>query len=141
LAHALRLLQNDRTPAGYRSAISRAYYAAFHSAREFIQGMLAVPLTEGPAAHGQVRNHLVSTGAEEIDQVSLDLANLHSERIAADYRLMKRHVEKEQLAADLVNLAGDIIATMNRCRSDTQRYAIVRDAVRMRSNQLRGKAP
>jgi hypothetical protein len=137
LALSLKLLRDERTPAGLRTAISRAYYAAFHRTSEFIQGM-NVSVSDGPGAHGEVRNHLVHTGDDDIDQVGLDLAHLHSERIAADYRLKRVHVEKGLVADELVNLASEVIATLNQCLSDSQRYATVVNGVGQRAKQLKG---
>jgi len=140
LAFSLKVLQNDRSAAGARSAISRAYYAAFQAAKDFIQGMSVARLSDGPGAHGEVRNHLVQTGDQQIDEVGLNLATLHGERIAADYRLDRQNAEKAEVADELVNLASVVIAEINKCLADKQRYATVSHSVRQRTQKLQGRS-
>jgi hypothetical protein len=84
LGFALKLIQSDPSPAAMRSAVSRAYYAAFHSAKEFIEEIIARKLSDGPASHGEVVNHLAQTGDARVDEAGTDLGNLRGERNSAD---------------------------------------------------------
>jgi uncharacterized protein (UPF0332 family) len=138
LAFSLKVLKADTSPAALFSAISRAYYAAFHAAREFLEEMNISGLSKGPGAHGNAPKLLVQTGDSAIDQAGLDLANLHGERISADYRLDLSHIESLKVAAELVNQASGIIAALKKCSDDARRYATVTSAVRQRSLQLQG---
>jgi len=138
LAFSLKVLKEDASPAGLRSAISRAYYAAFHAAREFLEGMNISGLSKGPGAHGDAPKLLVRTGDPAIDQVGHDLAHLHGERISADYRMDQSHIEKLEVAAALVNQASEVIATLRKCSVEATRYLTVTRAVKQRSLQLQG---
>ena len=81
---------------------------------------------------------LVQTGDAAIDQAGLDLANLHSERISADYRLQEHNVENWNVGNEPVNLASEVIVTINKCLADESRMAVVGQAISKRAKELKG---
>jgi hypothetical protein len=75
LVLALKLLSTEKNPEGFRSAISRAYYAAFNVAVEFLEG-IDCPIGKGPQSHGKVQHRLSNSDDEELIQVGHDLREL-----------------------------------------------------------------
>jgi uncharacterized protein (UPF0332 family) len=134
---AERLLRNEPHPAGFRSAVSRAYYAAHHCLKDFIESG-GVSIDRGANAHADVWNHLADIGDAEIERVGSDLFNLHSERIGADYRLTRRNVESLASASILVAQARELIDVVGKCRSNTARFQKIKHAIKIRHAVLRG---
>ena len=66
--------------AAARTAISRAYYAAFHAGRDYL-ARVGIPLDRSRNAHSQVRHVL----REQSAQIGQDLYQLHFWRKRADY--------------------------------------------------------
>jgi uncharacterized protein (UPF0332 family) len=120
---ALKLIRGG-SPAEVRSAISRAYYAAFHVGAEILEGM-GFTINKGPGAHGEVRNRLGNSGDPDVVRVSSLLGTLHSRRIEADYRLNSEIVENPKNAQGLVNQANDVIQTLIRCCEGPHRARII----------------
>ena len=56
-----RLIVNEKTPEGFRSAISRAYYAAFLTAVDFLRAM-NISLLGSTGTHTELLNILGNTG-------------------------------------------------------------------------------
>jgi hypothetical protein len=80
LAVAQRLAQNSSDEGSERSAISRAYYAAFHGAREYCRATgVGVPTSN---THVEVRRCLEANNQHDI---AADLRILHTWRTYADY--------------------------------------------------------
>jgi uncharacterized protein (UPF0332 family) len=88
-------LANSTQAAELRTAISRAYYAAYHVSAALLEAMGFRP-SRGPAGHGDVRNRLSNSGDLEIMRVGNQLGQLHSQRIAADYHLHNTGVENPE---------------------------------------------
>ncbi len=69
------LVRDHPYPASWRTAISRAYYAAHHCIEEFVESA-DVQVVGGTTAHADVWRHLDNSGDAEIEQVGSDLADL-----------------------------------------------------------------
>jgi uncharacterized protein (UPF0332 family) len=107
--------------AEYRSAVSRAYYAAHHSARGFLQ---AVKI-KAPDGHGAVWNALLSSQDVDVIKAGSDLGSLHADRRKADYDLANPSQETQNAAALAVRKATDILGKLTTCLADVQRKADV----------------
>jgi uncharacterized protein (UPF0332 family) len=77
-----------------RTAISRAYYAAFHAGREYL-AYVAISIDRTGNAHQQVRSEL---GARD-DPIGQDLLRLHRLRKEADYDDFMADVEEQAVVA------------------------------------------
>lgn len=77
-------LSKGGTAAEYRTAISRAYYAAYHVGVEFLRGM-DCHISEGPSGHGEVSRDFNNCGDSELSIAGSQLTVLHGKRIIADY--------------------------------------------------------
>src|SRR5262245_54000309 len=74
----------NATEAEWRSAVSRAYYGAFHAARDlFVDLGFAVP--RGAQAHAYLWIRLSNCGDPSLVQAGADLADLLRRRNFADY--------------------------------------------------------
>ena len=132
-----RLITNEKNPEGYRSAVSRAYYAAFLTAQEFL-GAMSISLVNRANAHAELLTILGNTGDAALDAAKSFLNTLRDERNAADYDLSDANVETEANARLRLGNAFDVIAELNRCRLDAARFATVTVATRAWVKKLRG---
>lgn len=105
---AERLAANGKRPAEFRTAISRAYYAAYHVAREVLLP-LGADLSGDRDAHVDVRMHLEHSGDRVLIEVSDALRKLHSDRKVADYNLTDATIEKQKEASARVERARMIM--------------------------------
>src|ERR1051326_3332051 len=130
------LLAEQRHAAGLRSAVSRAYYAAHHHVKDFVESA-GVRIVGSGAAHADVWNHLTNVGDPDIERVGIDLTRLHAARIDADYRLSVRQIEIQTTAGTWVAKARDLFTVVEACRADEARWKRVADAIRRRHAILR----
>ena len=81
-------LLDGGTEAEHRTAVSRAYYAAFHTAKAFVTS-LQFHISEGPQGHGELVRNLRECGVHSITPVGSQLGSLKTERNDVDYHLQK----------------------------------------------------
>ena len=131
LAQALAVMTSE---AAWRSAVSRAYYAAFHVARHLMEGLgFRVPHADRGQGHLWLR--LSNCGDARLQQVGVDLNTLRQERNRADYdlhRALRQNVAQARVqTAELVILALGAAAsepTRSQARDEMIRYE--RDVLR-----------
>ncbi len=81
----------DPKPAQIRTAISRAYYAIFNLAVQFLTGLgFGLPRNN---KHVAVQHRLQNCGDSEIARVGSQLTDLASKRVQADYDLGDKIIE------------------------------------------------
>jgi hypothetical protein len=116
---ATRLSASNR-PADLRTATSRAYYAAFNVAVGLLDKL--VPLSKGPAAHGQVQKLLANCGEPALVQAGGEVGSLHSRRIDSDYYMSDTRCENQKTVQAAVARVKMLIETMDRAfaASDAQ---------------------
>ncbi len=105
-------------PEFYRTAISRAYYAAFHVGSQVITS-LGIQLSTGPGGHGELRNCLGASGDSHCRKISSRLQTLHARRIAADYHLDDSKVEAPEEAGTACLEAAEIMSFLKTFRDDS----------------------
>lgn len=120
------VLAAGKVEAEWRSAISRAYYAAFHVAREFLTG-LRFRVPAGEQAHAYLWLRLSNTGDPKNDVIGRLLRDLRGKRNIADYDLMRGRTVSN--AQDALNDAIDLIAQLD-ALSVTATAIVLRDKVR-----------
>jgi hypothetical protein len=76
------------TEAAWRTAVSRAYYAAFHYAREFLED-LSFTVPRADLAHKYLIFRLSNCGDVQVEQAAHDLDILRGLRNQADYELRR----------------------------------------------------
>ncbi len=117
------------TPAKIRTAISRAYYAAFLIGAELLDKELGFQVPKSAKGHNRVKVYLNNSGDKEFMEVSSKLGTLQNNRIRADYRPDKTKVENLKNAQSLVEQAESIIRTM-RADIDKHRRSQIIAAIR-----------
>lgn len=122
------LLNNQPHPAGWRSAMSRAYYAAHHVVKQFVESTGATILASS-SAHADVWNLLVECDDPEIEQVGSDLSELHSKRIDADYRLNLPSAHNPKTAEFVVKQAKTVIEIVDQAQKDKVRFERVKKRI------------
>lgn len=107
-----------KSEADWRSAVSRAYYAAFHVARDFLTSLgFVTPRAE--VAHAFLWRRLGSCGLAPLALAGSRLNQLRGERNRADYDLNSDLPRKDAQAA--VKSAAMIIATLQAVSPDDRR--------------------
>ena len=88
LKTAQRLLTSN-TEGDLRSAVSRAYYAVFHSFREWLK-QFGVDIGIGGSAHSNLYFGLNNCGDPDVGRIADRIDALRSERVKSDYDLVIR---------------------------------------------------
>lgn len=118
-------LATGTTEADWRTAISRAYYAAFHVARRLFADLnFAVPRAD--RAHQYLVFRLSNCGELAVEQAGRDLETLRRLRNRADYDELPALTQPQAAAA--VQLAEGIIQALDAARQDPARTRM-RDAM------------
>lgn len=128
---ALRL-SNSQNEADLRTAVSRAYYGAFHVARKFLVDVgLRWSHKESYAAeiHVKVRHCLSQSGSDDAVLASDQLWALRDLRNQADYELDSAKFKSASRVAAAVRVAPVIIDALQRCESDPT-FPETRDRIR-----------
>jgi uncharacterized protein (UPF0332 family) len=122
-AQAVELLRGGR-PVDCRSAISRAYYGAFHVAAEILRRN-GFPILENATAHEQVKRHLLGSRDTTVIAIGSQLGDLRSMRNKADYELRLAKVEDKKTAELWVSSAGQHIRSLEASFAGPNRAKIV----------------
>jgi len=105
------------TEAAWRSAVSRAYYAVFHAARELLDDLgFAVP--RGDRAHGHLWLRLSNCGDRQVQDAGREMNDLRRGRNRADYDV--NAPLSSFTAAALVADAEQIIKTLDAVAEPTR---------------------
>src|SRR6476660_6310795 len=82
---AERLITSEPNAEGWRTSVSRSYYAAFHAAIDFLtRAGVQLPKNIG-SDHVRVSTILKNCRDADIDTYGNMLANLRGSRVSADY--------------------------------------------------------
>lgn len=111
-------------PANLRTATSRAYYAAHHVGAESLARM-GCTISTGPGSHADVWNRLQNSGDGELTVAGSQLADLHSNRIKADYRLKDGKAENQANVRGHIQQAKKIVEAIEQSCSGPKRQHIL----------------
>jgi uncharacterized protein (UPF0332 family) len=109
--------------ATYRTAVSRAYYGAFHVARSFLVELGFQPLGNANV-HGFVRRYLSGSDQPETALAAAELGDLQMARNRADYKLDDPDVGSRAYAMVSVERAHRVVAALENCRPHEARDSI-----------------
>jgi uncharacterized protein (UPF0332 family) len=124
---AWSFLEGDRE-AEWRSAVSRAYYAAFHVARQLLaQCGFAVPRAD--QAHAYLWLRLSNASHPDVQNAGAQLSFLRQERNKADYNL--EHSLDQASAIDRTQMAADIVELLDAVAKDGTVRAHITDAMKI----------
>jgi uncharacterized protein (UPF0332 family) len=116
LALAKKLLENEKNQAGLRSTVGRAYYAAFNVAVEFLSG-IGCNVPKDANGHKKAYFCLNNCNDQSLVEAGGDLDNLRGFRNVADYDMGEKNVEKEDNVANWLELAEEVINTLDECKN------------------------
>jgi uncharacterized protein (UPF0332 family) len=128
-------LAPSRDEAERRTAISRAYYAAFHAARDFFEDLdFRVPRAD--AAHAYLSRRLpAASSAPQLVAAGNDLSTLRSYRNEADYDVHRTvNSATSQLA---VNLAHQILTQLAATRTPAEQSVLIAEIEAYETSVLR----
>lgn len=121
---AERLAEHGAYPVDFRSAISRAYYAAFHFGLILLREM-GFSIVQNASAHEEIYQHLNNSGDDELAKAASKMNDLRTRRNHADYELNRADVEEKKNARMLVHQAARLIETIERrCNSEGRNQII-----------------
>lgn len=124
-------LSNSRRESDLRTAVSRAYYGAYHVACELLEGsgiVFSGKELHGAEVHRKVRFCLRESGSHDAAKVGEKLGSLRDERNQADYDLKLRKFDAPTVAF-LLQATHEIVDAIERCRQDPE-FAVIRDRMR-----------
>ena len=109
--------------ATYRTAVSRAYYGAFHVALSFLAELgFSAPRTAN--VHAFVQHHLNASEQPAARTAASLLSDLHAARNRADYQLGNPAVESQSFAKLCVETAHAVRSAVSECRQPPTREQV-----------------
>ena len=111
--------------ANCRSSVSRAYYGAFLSVRDWIESDLGIRCRAGGSEHFYVQRLLIHSGAVEAAQLGRLLQNLQESRTEADYEMKSRNQDQPAAARTAVERAKEILSRLVLCQRSPLRDRIL----------------
>lgn len=120
--HAAELLADEGSEGCARSAVSRAYYAAFHVGRDFLE-QTGFTAPRADRAHAFVFLRLSNAGDFDVVDAGQRLNQMRAWRNKADYD-PRRKVSQSDAERAIIE-ANDIIAVIDSALKGTQRSQIV----------------
>ena len=116
----------EKRPAFMRTAISRAYYAAHHYARQTLRS-LDCPVMANSRGHSDKWQALGKVGDRRAKEAAGMLSDLYEQRRQADCELDKSALERPTNGDHAFDVARDFVARLKRCENN----ADLRDRVRV----------
>ncbi len=105
--------------AEYRSAVSRAYYGAYHCARELLESFGFFGGSKVGNEHEWARRHFENCQVTEAATLGSLLKNLHTSRKEADYDLDKPGNNTQAAAKLAVERANKILSLLAQCQQNS----------------------
>ena len=115
--HLAQRLAQSTDPADRRTAISRAYYAAYHVGFDLLIS-LRFKLERGHGAHEAVQVRLRNSSIQAVISAGARLGRLQNVRVKADYWLQDPHPEIPSTAAAWIAEADRIIRARDAAAAD-----------------------
>lgn len=116
------LAESDEA-AELRSAVSRAYYAAFHVARKLLVDM-GFEIAKGPAAHGDICKYLGNAANSTVVHAGSNIGDLRGWRNQADYEIDLAKHENSREVQKMVVITEQIIEDLEQCCNGASRDQI-----------------
>jgi uncharacterized protein (UPF0332 family) len=137
---ASQLARAEKTsPAELRTAVSRAYYAAFNVATSLLK-KLGVKIPVGWEGHRLLAVALRYCDDKELIAISHDLDELRGVRWAADYDMEDIKVEDQRIVRKWCARTKQMIKKLDECEADSKRFIEVRIKVRNWAGSADGAA-
>lgn len=115
------------TEVRHRSAVSKAYFAAFHAALEFLSEF-GVNIPKNHLGHNLAYTTLSATDVDDAMSAAQTMNDLRGRRNQADYDLdvprVCQSMNNQRNVMLLVQDAGEVHSRLQRCREEPQRSKI-----------------
>lgn len=113
-------LKDSNEEAGRRSAVSRAYYAAFHHVRLYLMGE-RIHMPNDGTEHEKIPRYLGYSGLKNAEYVGQRLSELKNDRREADYKIYPKDLKDPTIfdlgkCGLLVLKASQVIEDFNSCK-------------------------
>ena len=138
IAVAGKIAATYSDPASCRTAISRAYYGAFHLAKTFLAEIAFEP-PRNANTHVFIQHRLAGSGQPEAVKVASLLGDLHEDRLHADYNLDNKQIETVARARASVERAMRIQTALVEC-SNTESKAVVKAGIEGYEKRIRSSS-
>jgi uncharacterized protein (UPF0332 family) len=112
--------------ASYRSATSRAYYGAYHFARQILVSIGHEPGGLG-STHVKTHRYLQACDYADARMAGSLLSSLHSERIRADYKLDLSQPDEYDKACESYQSALEVQRLLSKCDEVSIRIQMTKD--------------
>lgn len=130
--------RNAATEAEQRSAVSRAYYGAYHLAKSFLERL---GFTIQERNHDFVKNCFVSSGQKLAKQVGIRLGDLRTQRNRADYDLKASFPldggDPQTFLRLWVESAKEVESLLSQCAEDSVRSLVKAEVEQFLNRQRR----
>ena len=120
--------------AEWRSAVRRAYYAAFHRARRVLRE-LGFQVPRGDRAHAYLWRRLSNSGEAQVQTAGSDLNSLRGDRNQADYEVDRTLSRREALLQ--VESASRIVQILNAAAVEPARAQVTEAMKRYEEDVLK----
>ena len=114
-------LSRGATESEWRCAVGRAYYAAFHQARDMLQA-LGFEIPRAELVHAFLWKRLRSCGSSPVGMAGSNLHQLRTVRNRADYEVAFDFAEKDAIVA--VETSRKILDALERLTPEDRQAAI-----------------
>lgn len=122
--------------ARYRTSVSRAYYGAFHVARQLVETQ-GVVLPKDAESHNKTQRCLEHCGDEDVRSAASRLASLRTDRNIADYRLDDRRFTNKKNVQLRIRIAREIVSQLAACDTEPLRSTVHKGVRTYAANVLR----
>jgi len=109
------LVQHDE-PCFQKSAVNRAYYAAYHAIKAVAEKQLGFVEVHDLPMHKQLSQCLVDSHSQDIRALGIQLRGLHRQRIKCDYKL-DTHLTNNDAPLAIMMGASLIAAFPDACKA------------------------
>ena len=116
-------LSRSKGEASLRSAISRAYYALFNVASQYL-GELGFTVEKGPGGHGHMHYRLSNSGVEQMIKFSQVLNAMRRQRNNADYDMNAKDFQNQTTCALWIARAELAVTLLDKCDKEPLRSQV-----------------
>jgi len=138
IAVAGKIAATYSDPASCRTAISRAYYGAFHLAKTFLAEIAFEP-PRSANTHVFIQHRLAGSGQPAAVKVASLLGDLHEDRLHADYNLDNKQIETVARARASVERAMRIQMALVEC-ANTESKAVIKAGIEGYEKKIRSSS-
>lgn len=128
----LLAMSRSNGPADFRSSISRAYYAVYHLAKQFLNDQMQFYCRSGGNDHQWLHRQFVNCTTADARDAGRIIQNMHDARKDADYDLADTAVEHADVAKLSLERAEEVKKLFAACTAEANLSAIKAEMLQYR---------